>query len=87
MLPNQQESTMLHLRTSIRLHQNPSRKNSKTNPWCLLLLLLVITTSLKQMSFYKGKQKHVYMKVKCLKTQISVIYKKGFKVHTRSSLA
>lgn len=39
------------------------------------------------MGFYKGKEKHVYMEVECLKTQISVTYKKGFKVHIRSRLA
>lgn len=39
------------------------------------------------MSFYKGKENHDYMKVKCLKAQISGTYKKGFKVHVRSHLA
>lgn len=39
------------------------------------------------MGFYKGKKKHIYMKVKCMKTQVSVTYKKSFKVQTRSCLA
>lgn len=48
---------------------------------------VLVTTSLKQMAFYKGKEKKVYMKVKCLKTQISITYMKGFKVHIRLRLA
>lgn len=48
---------------------------------------MLVTTSLKQMGFYKGKEKKVYMKVKCLKTQISITYMKGFKVHIRLHLA
>lgn len=87
-LPKRQETIPLHLRAR---HQGPPKpfqkecKNARPAPGVCCRVL--IPTSLKHIGFYKGKEKHVYMKVKCLKIQISVTYKKGFKVRIRSRLA
>jgi len=87
-LTKRQKSIPLYLRTTHQGPPKPIQKECKNpSPTPSVCCHVLIPTPLKQMGFYKGKEKHVYMKVKCLKTQISVTYDNGFKVHIWSRLA